>query len=242
MNEENILKKAICRLFKQSSWVELNYAFYMWGPRRKFRDAHIWVHNRIWPHNIVKIEQLSPDWHDRDGVMFHAIFQILVDFVEKERPFQPSYDDNDKPIKRLYSPQEMRDFMTGWLGEDAVEKQIKSYVEQGWTEEDARRCFSCNRQYQNGMELISIYEWYKFKRPHLPEYVFNIARKKRTSRNSDDLFDVLDKMEDEYDEKTNYVNEKFITNTEYFDIQEERDMVDDVMMYKLLALRKSLWT
>jgi hypothetical protein len=34
----------------------------------------------------LKIETLSKEWRDRDEVLLHAAFQVLVDFVEKEHP------------------------------------------------------------------------------------------------------------------------------------------------------------
>jgi hypothetical protein len=35
---------------------------------------------------ILKIHTLDKGWHDRDEVLLHAAFQILVDFVEQEQP------------------------------------------------------------------------------------------------------------------------------------------------------------
>jgi hypothetical protein len=35
---------------------------------------------------ILKIHTLEKGWHDRDEVLLHAAFQILVDFVEQEQP------------------------------------------------------------------------------------------------------------------------------------------------------------
>lgn len=36
--------------------------------------------------NVVKVSTLPPTWVDRDTVMLHSCFQVLVDFVELERP------------------------------------------------------------------------------------------------------------------------------------------------------------
>ena len=35
---------------------------------------------------ILKINTLNKCWCDRDDLLLHAAFQILVDFVEKEKP------------------------------------------------------------------------------------------------------------------------------------------------------------
>lgn len=37
---------------------------------------------------ILKIHTLDKGWCDKDYIMLHAAFQILVDFVEKEKPDQ----------------------------------------------------------------------------------------------------------------------------------------------------------
>jgi len=37
---------------------------------------------------ILKIHTLKKGWTDRDNIMLHANFQILVDFVEQEHPFK----------------------------------------------------------------------------------------------------------------------------------------------------------
>ena len=37
------------------------------------------------PANILKIESLPDSWRDKDGVILHACFQLLKDFVEQEK-------------------------------------------------------------------------------------------------------------------------------------------------------------
>jgi hypothetical protein len=34
----------------------------------------------------INISTLNRKWHDTDEVLLHAAFQLLVNFVEKERP------------------------------------------------------------------------------------------------------------------------------------------------------------
>ncbi len=40
--------------------------------------------SRLKPSNILKIDSLGESWHDKDLVMLHACFQLLVDCIEKE--------------------------------------------------------------------------------------------------------------------------------------------------------------
>ena len=35
---------------------------------------------------VLKIQTLGTGWHDRDEILLHGAFQVLVDFVEKEFP------------------------------------------------------------------------------------------------------------------------------------------------------------
>ena len=37
---------------------------------------------------VLKIHTLEKGWCDKDYVMIHAVFQILVDFIEQEKPDQ----------------------------------------------------------------------------------------------------------------------------------------------------------
>lgn len=37
-------------------------------------------------YNVLKVKTLSPTWIDRDNLLVHAMFQILTDFFEKEKP------------------------------------------------------------------------------------------------------------------------------------------------------------
>ncbi len=57
----------------------------------------------------LKITTLSKGWHDKDEILLHAAFQLLTDFVEKERPDKIvdwDFDDQHKnawaEIKGLY--------------------------------------------------------------------------------------------------------------------------------------------
>lgn len=50
-------------------------------------DAYYSVKNFIFPHNVLRIESLGREYTDPVGYLLHANFQILKDFVEKEKPF-----------------------------------------------------------------------------------------------------------------------------------------------------------
>jgi hypothetical protein len=57
--------------------------------RQLVREPWYWLKCRLWhQYNVVRIQTLPPTWNDRDEVMLHACFQCLVDFIEKENPFE----------------------------------------------------------------------------------------------------------------------------------------------------------
>ena len=59
---------------------------------------------------ILKINTLKDRWHDKDEVLLHAAFQLLVDFMEQEHPEQITdwnasefYKQAWREIKGLYT-------------------------------------------------------------------------------------------------------------------------------------------
>lgn len=58
---------------------------------------------------VLKIQTLKKGWCDKDRVMLHAVFQLLVDFVDQEKPDQfvdwnsdPEHKHAWKEIRSLY--------------------------------------------------------------------------------------------------------------------------------------------
>ena len=47
-----------------------------------------WLKCRFWRRYNVVYTSLSPTWHDKDYIMLYACFQLLVDFIEKEKPWE----------------------------------------------------------------------------------------------------------------------------------------------------------
>lgn len=52
------------------------------------------------PANILKIESLPDSWRDKDIILLHACFQLLKNFIEKEKEIIEQIDWNhDEEIK-----------------------------------------------------------------------------------------------------------------------------------------------
>ena len=67
------------------------------------------------PANILKIESLPNGWRDKDDVILHACFQLLKDFVEKEKYVIEQIDWNyDKETQNAKAE---IDFLYNWWRE-----------------------------------------------------------------------------------------------------------------------------
>ena len=49
----------------------------------------------------LNIHTLDKGWYDKDDVLLHAAFQLLTDFIERERPDQVvNYNHNEETRQR----------------------------------------------------------------------------------------------------------------------------------------------
>ena len=61
--------------------------------------------------HTLKICTLDNTWHDKDEVLLHAVFQILVNFIEKERVEIVDWEDD---AKHAHAWHEMQDLYKWW--------------------------------------------------------------------------------------------------------------------------------
>lgn len=72
---------------KQSKIIEDIRDFWQLKVRRRITDVVSWIRLRTWDkQHVIKIKTLKPAWWDKDEVLLHAMFQILSNFIELERP------------------------------------------------------------------------------------------------------------------------------------------------------------
>lgn len=64
------------------------------------------------PSNILKIKTLDENWYDKDGVLLHACFQILTDFIEEEMETGDWID--WQPSERHQFAKQEIDFLYEW--------------------------------------------------------------------------------------------------------------------------------
>jgi len=60
----------------------------------------------------LTIQTLKADWHDKDEVMLHAVFQLLADFMEQESPDKRIDWNHDALHRRAWK--EIRDLYKWW--------------------------------------------------------------------------------------------------------------------------------
>ncbi len=82
------------------------------------------------PANILKIESLSNGWCDKDIVILHACFQLLKNFVEKEKDIIEQIDWEHTKEKRK-AKKEIDFLYNWWLERLNVEDDLdeKQYLE-----------------------------------------------------------------------------------------------------------------
>ena len=64
-------------------------------------------------YNIVKISSLPPGYYDIDERLMHSMFDLLVEFVEKEKPFD-ALDWDGSGEAHAFAAQEIRELYHWW--------------------------------------------------------------------------------------------------------------------------------
>ena len=126
--------------------------------KRKFSKAYYAARSWIFPYNVIKISALDRTWHDRDYVMFHANFQILVDFIELEQPY---ISWGDKCRGRITNIVKMREFINDLYG---PENRAAFYADWFTEEEKADQDRRTNESFLHNNNLLDLYEWYVTKK------------------------------------------------------------------------------
>jgi hypothetical protein len=87
-------------------WISCKYKWWITEPWYRFRCA-VW--NR---YNVVKIQTLDPTWSDVVCKMLHVNFQLLVEYIEGEKPFDRI--DWDATEDHKHAAAEMKELYRWW--------------------------------------------------------------------------------------------------------------------------------
>lgn len=95
------------------------------------------------PYNVIKIRDMDNYWHDVDDKLFLICRQLLIDFVELEKPFCTLFSDEYKKKERLVDINEMQKFIS-----------------------------ECQEHLHNPyQEILDLYKWFKIEYPILQEEI-----------------------------------------------------------------------
>src|SRR5271167_952991 len=172
----------------------------------------------FFPYNVVKIDYLPRTWCDRDWVMFHAIFQILVDFVELEQPFK------DWKSKNWSSRHTDREEMHSYVNSLPIE-------DMDWADDETKAQWerSLTEQRVVEKEILYLYEWYKDEKFDLDKKALYLATGEKHVIKDHDIKRV----------KTG--TPQLITWNELHEIEEEHNTVCNAMLRRVLNVRECLW-
>lgn len=125
--------------------------------KRAIRSIYYVAKSQLKPHNIVKISALPSTWVDRDYLMFHANFQILVDFIELEQPYTNHFDYRGGRFTDLGK---MREFVNELYGADG---KAGFYCDWLTDEDKIKQDEKTEKALRINTELLDLYEWYTTK-------------------------------------------------------------------------------
>lgn len=116
--------------------------------RQRLSDSYYEVRAFFFPYNVLRIPSLPRTWSDRDEVLLHTCFQILIDYVEKEDTWILS--DIDKEIEK----EEADEYNIGWHRQHK-ENHLKLRELYFWGKNDLPRLYeiTSNMSYKEEQEF-----------------------------------------------------------------------------------------
>lgn len=189
------------------------------------RNAFVAVHDLLFPNNVLKIQELPRSWTDRDNRMFHAVFQLLVDFVELEQP----YRDYNAPHEKRHTDLAA---MRAWVEKhyNSEEGRQESYCEWYTDEDKADSDRQLAAAYKIYTEILDLYEWYKTKGYELDhESLYEKTGQKHVF--TDRSIQLVDTGKP-----------KLITWTDVAKAEEAHEKFCDEQLHRVLRVRHYLWT
>lgn len=183
------------------------------------------IKRNAYPHNVVKCDALPRRWTDRDNLMLHAMFQIVVDFVELEQPYVAW---RTRSAARFTDRQKMRQWIESTYN---TPEGRASFYHPGIKRDEAEKIDLQTKQiYLVQMEIMYLYEWYKDKKYEQDINAICDAAGFISKVGPDGIVDVPNGQPAR------------ITVEEAIEMQNEHDATCNNMLYRILAIREHLWT
>lgn len=182
-------------------------------------DGYYFIKNWISPYNVIKLRALDRDWHDTDEKMFHAVFELLCQYIENEHPFSGFNNTTQYNKDNVVG---MRKTLDDWLGpEGECAKEDSGYGG-----------IYPKSQYLAGLEALDLYDWYcnhyEKEKIALEEAIHTIQYPDRQLKKSCG--------------QTVNKDLKSISPEEYWKMEEDFDKRCDDQMIRCVVARRSMWT
>ena len=202
--------------------------------KNKINEIYYALRNRFFtkPY-IIKVDGINRyRWTDRDEVIFHATFQVLVDFIEKEIAPNGYYQVHEKGMP--------------FRGLNKAEKKFYALKYFEWeinlentTDDDKDLLNALKEQAETGKQLRDLYLWYT---EIYPQKLNAIEQQQNISHMGYEFYKKIwsnRKLTDEEDKKYEDVRNKWRTlhNMEEALEQEKTDKACE-----LLKIRRVMWT
>jgi hypothetical protein len=160
--------------------------------------------------------------------MMHVMFQVLVDFVELEKPFISWDDKSYNKEKRHTNRAQMRAFIEQHYNTD--EGRASHYWDGASDEEKAKADLGTAKHYRINTEILYLYEWYKDEKYEFDFSYFYGATGERL------------KLGDKGIEHVKTGKPSLITWKEFHEAEQEHKVVVAAMLKRILEVRDYLWT
>lgn len=165
--------------------------------------------------------KLEPGYHDSDTLLMHAMFSILVDFVEIEKAWMYLICHTDRKKTLSWFDRKFREFRSPQDG--------LAYLNWEITDTDDYQSISAQ-------EILDLYIWWTVTRPQrIDAYVL---------AGYDDTFNMSDLftngvLSPTYTERTRKLKPVF---KKVRKIEEQYEKEDEKMLCRLVKIRRGLWT
>lgn len=206
--------------------------WYYQRTRMFLRSIERWIAFRTYDkYHVVKTD-LKPDYYDKDTILLHANFSLLVDFVEIEKASMQHYFSTKKERPHWFS----RRMNFSSFPQEEKRRLGLEYLDWEINCEDEH--FPVHQK-QSAKEVKELYLWWKDIRPN------RIDPFEKYAKELDEIPKVsFDKESHKIvDNKTakEKKNMKKIYNS-IAKLEQQYDKEDEQMLIRLIKIRKTLWT
>lgn len=233
----------------------------------RLADAYSHVRNRFFAkYYLLDIKAIPRgQWRDSDYQLFHAVFQILVNFVENEKAHMERicYDAEwakDHPDET--HPDAIAWHNASWWDRWKNRKRWNERLGLAYLEGEAQMDNPnsphyhehCERQAEKARQVIALYKWYKYERPARidPYDAFPAPARAYVHEKTGDpvVGDGIDIMlydpENEPSLAGRTMRQPTPEYSEYlkkgWELQEQYEEEDTAKAQQVLAIRRGLWT